>query len=98
MDAYAHAPGRVLLPPIITGTALLIILVIFGGVGWLSSSSHQCKGRNNDADYNTPGEAISSRLAHIGEDAHRWTGSAAVVVFVDMCVWATIAFMANRRG
>lgn len=77
---------------------LLVILVILRGVGWVFSSSHQCKGRNNSADYNTPGEAIASRLAHIGEDVYRWTGSAAAVVFVGMCVWATVALVASRRG
>ncbi|MFI8423486.1 hypothetical protein [Streptomyces sp. NPDC085479] len=77
---------------------LLGILAVIRGVGWLFSSSHQCKGRNNDADYNTPGEAIASGLAHIGEDVYRWTGSAAVVVIVGMCGWGVIAFIAGRPG
>ncbi|MEU5921456.1 hypothetical protein [Streptomyces sp. NPDC047141] len=98
MDAYLHAPGRTLLPPVITGMVLLVILAILRGVGWLFSSNHQCKGRNNDADYNTPGEAIAAGLAHIGEDVYRWTGLAAVVVFASMCGWATIAFVVGRRG
>ncbi|MFE5594573.1 hypothetical protein [Streptomyces sp. NPDC056549] len=77
---------------------LLVILAALRGIGWLFSSSHQCKGRNNDADYNTPGEAIASRAGHIGEDVYRWTGSAAVVVLVGMSGWVAIAFIARRRG
>ncbi|MEU0398759.1 hypothetical protein ABZ318_00620 [Streptomyces sp. NPDC006197] len=77
---------------------LLVILAILRGVGWLLSSNHHCKGRNNAADYNTPGEAIAAGLAHVGEDVYRWTGPAAVVVFAGMCGWATIAFVAGRRG
>ncbi|MGA5065134.1 hypothetical protein ACPB9E_15385 [Streptomyces exfoliatus] len=72
--------------------------MILRGVGWLFFSNHQCQGRNNDADYNTPGEGIASGLAHIGEDVYSWTGPAAAVVLVGVCVWATIAFMAGRRG
>ncbi|MEU3402221.1 hypothetical protein [Streptomyces filamentosus] len=97
MDAYLPVSARPLLPPVITGVILLLILTILRGIAWVLSSNHQCKGRNNDADYNTPGEAIASRLAHIGEDTFRWTGAAAALVFAAMCLWAFIAFVTSRR-
>jgi hypothetical protein len=98
VDLYAHAAGRTLLPPLLTGLILLVTLAILRGLGWLFPSNHHCKGRNNGADYNTPGDAIISRLAHIGEDLYRWTGTAAVVVLGGTCVWAAVVFMAGRRG
>lgn len=98
MDSYSHATGRALLPPVITGMVLLVILGMLRGVCWLLFSSHDCKGRTNDADYNTPGEGIAAGLAHLGEDVYRWTGPAAAVVFVGMSVWATVAIVAARRG
>ncbi|BAU87564.1 hypothetical protein SLA_6698 [Streptomyces laurentii] len=86
------------MPPLITGLILLVALAILRGLGRLFSSNHRCKGRNNGADYNTPGDAIASRLAHIGEDLYRWTGKAAVVPLGGMCVWAAVAFTVGRRG
>ncbi|MCZ0983399.1 hypothetical protein O1L60_41975 [Streptomyces diastatochromogenes] len=77
---------------------LLVILAILRGIGWLFSSGHQCKGRNNDADYNTPGEGLAAGLAHLGEDVYRWTGPAAAVVLAGICAWAMIAFVAGRQG
>ncbi|MFD9034529.1 hypothetical protein ACFVZW_25840 [Streptomyces sp. NPDC059567] len=81
-----------------TGMVLLIILGMLRGVAWLLFSSHDCKGRTNDGDYNTPGEGIASGLAHLGEDVYRWTGLAAAVVFAGMSVWASVAIVATRRG
>ncbi|MFI8420864.1 hypothetical protein [Streptomyces sp. NPDC085460] len=77
---------------------LFLLLGILRGLAWLLFSHHRCKGRNNSADYNTPGEGIASGLAHIGEDVFRWTGPAAFVVFVAVCVWGFIAFAAGRSG
>jgi hypothetical protein len=98
VDSYSHATGRALIPPMISGVVLLVILGMLRGVCWLLFSSHECKGRTNGADDNTPGEGIAAGLAHLGGDVDRWTGLAAAVVFVGMSVWATVAIAATRRG
>jgi len=98
MDASSPVPDPLLLPPVITGLVLLLVLVVLRGVGLVLFSRHRCKGRNISADSDTPGEAIASRLAHIGEDLFRWTGRAAALVFVATALWALTVHVVGRRG
>ncbi|GHJ91230.1 hypothetical protein SNE510_07490 [Streptomyces sp. NE5-10] len=98
MDASPPAPDPLLLPPVITGPVPLLVLVVPRSVGPVLFSRHRRKGRNISADSPTPGEAIASRLAHIGEELFRRTGRAAAPVLAATGRWALTVHVVGRQG